>query len=185
MRISWKIEGFALICVVITATYSCHLKPVKNSMDISDFIEKKDDLERFVNENFNRIEYEEPFSPLPGKRVKLVNNTDSLKFCTMSIQQCWVKKVDNLYAFFIIIKTSAEIEKRISNRYGKWETKAEISIQNERIGGDLFSWNAGQVKIDVSSYINILHDPRYEMCDLIVCRNMTYTQLLEVSDAEK
>lgn len=154
-------------------------------MDISDFIEKKDDWDKFINENFDSVEYEEPFSPLPFYRINLVNKTEFLKFCTMDVQQCWVKKIDSLYAFFILIKRSAEIEKHISKRYGKWETRAEISIQGDPLGGDLFSWSAGQLKIDVSSYINMFQVSRYEMCDLVVCRNMTFGQLLERSDTGK
>jgi hypothetical protein len=60
-----------------------------------------------------------------------------------------------------------------------------ISIQGDPIGGGLFSWSAGQLKIDASSYINMFRVPRYEMCDLVVCRNMTYGQLLEKSNTEK
>lgn len=185
MRTSRVIVKFALLFVVSTAVYSCALKPIGKSMDISDFTEKTDDLEKFINENFDSVEYEEPFSPLPGDWVSLINKTESLKFCTMNVQQCWAKKIDTLYAFFILIKTSAEIEKHISERYGIWETRGEISIQNERLGGDLFSWNAGQVKIDVSSYFNIWQVPRYEMCDLVIYRNMSITQLQERSDTRK
>jgi hypothetical protein len=124
MRTSGGIRRFALIFIVSTAVYSCALKPTSKSMDISDFIEKKDDLAKFIKENFDTVEYEEPFSPIPFYRVNLVNKTESLKFCTMNVQQCWIKKSDTLYAFFILIKTSAEIEKHISKRYGKWESKA-------------------------------------------------------------
>lgn len=154
-------------------------------MDISDFIEKKDGLEQFITENFNYVEYEQSCNPLLFERVNLVNKTDSLRFCTMNIEQCWIKKIDTLYAFFILIKTSAEIEKHISRRYGIWETRTEISIQGDRLGGDLFSWSAGQLKIDVSSYFNVFRVPRYEMCNLVVCRNMTYGQLLEKPDTGK
>lgn len=181
MRTSQKIVRLSLLFVVSTAVYSYYLNPVGKSMDISDLIEKKGDIEKFIKENFDSVEYEEAWkNPLPFHRVNLVNKTDSLKFCTMNVQQCWVKKIDTLYAFFILIKTSAEIEKHISKRYGVWETKAEISIQGDPLGGDLISWSAGQLKIDLSSYFNTAQIPRYEMCDLVVCRNMTYAQLLEI-----
>ena len=103
----------------------------------------------------------------------------------MNVQQCWVKKIDTLYAFFIIIKTSAEIEKHISKRFGKWETTAEISAQGGRIGDDLFSWSAGQMEIDVSSFFNPIGVSKFEGCDLVICRNMTYRQLIERSDSGK
>jgi hypothetical protein len=170
---------FSLLFVVSTAVYSCTLKPPDKLMDIADFLEKKDDLDKFINEHFDSVQYEQGHNPLLYERINLINKTDSLKFCTMNVQQCWVKQIDSLYAFFILIKTSPEIEKYISRRYGIWETRAEISIQGDQLGGDLFSWSAGAFEIDVSTYFNVTQVPRYEMCDLVVCRNMTYQQLME------
>ena len=151
-------------------------------MDISDFLEKKVDLDKFINENFDSVEYDKLWGPLPFYQVNLVNKAESLKFCTMNVQQCWVKKIDTLYAFFILIKTSAEVEKHISDRYGKWENKGEISTQDGPIGGDLISWSAGEVKIDVSSYFNVHRVSRYEKCELVICRNMTFRQLMDIPE---
>jgi hypothetical protein len=184
MSISWKIAKFTPLFVASIAIYLCTLKPTRKSMDISDFLEKKGDLEKFINENFDSVEYDELRGPLLLYRVNFVNKKESLKFCTMSVQQCWVKKIDKLYAFFILIKTSAEVEKHISERYGKWEVKGEISTQDGPIGGDLFSWSAGQVKIDVSSYFNTFRVARYEKCELVICRNMTLSQLIDRSEEE-
>jgi hypothetical protein len=151
-------------------------------MDISDFVGKKDDLEKFINENFDSIEYEELWNPLLFYRVNFVNKTDLLTFCTMNVQQCWVKRVGKLYAFFILIKKSAEVEKHISERFGKWEVRGEISTNDGPMGDDLFSWTVGEVKIDASSYSNAFRVKRYEMCDLVICRNMTRAQLLDLPE---
>ena len=184
MGTSQKILKFALLFIVSTAVYSCALKPTVKSMDISDFIEKKDDLEKFINENFDSVEYKVPSNPLFFYRVNLINKTESLKFCTMNIQQCWVNKIDTLYGFFILIKTSAEIEKNISKIYGKWETRSEGNIDGHSLG-DEFSWSAGKLKIDVSSYSNPLGIPKYDMCKLVMCNKMTINQLLQKPHTEK
>ena len=174
-----KMMKFALIFIISGTNYSCALKTADRSMDISDVIERKNHLDDFITKNFENIYYEFPAKPLPFYSVHLINKTRSFEFCNMNIEQCWVKKIDTLYAFFILIKKSAEIEKHISQRYGKWETSAEIVSQNGIIDGDLFSWRVGDLKIDVSTYFNTSANPRYDECCLVVCRNMTHGQLSE------
>ena len=100
MSASQEIVRSALLFVVSTALYLCAFKPIDKSMDIADVIEKKNDLGKFINEHFDSVVYEEPFGPFPGNRVHLINKTDSFKFCTMNVQQCWVKKTRYLICFF-------------------------------------------------------------------------------------
>lgn len=179
MKTSWGTIRFTLLILLGTVIYSGILKPAVTSMDIADLIEKKGDLGRFIRMNFDSVEYVQFRTPLPFMQVNLVSHTDALTFCTMNVQQCWVKRVGVLYAFFMLIRRSDEIEKHISKRFGIWETRGGISIGGDPPDDEMISWNAGPVKIDVSQYINVLDVPKYEMCDLVVCGNMTYRQLLE------
>ena len=182
---SREIVRFALLFIVSTAVYSCGLKPTGKSMDISDFIENKYDLEKFINENFEDIEYQESSNPLLVFQVNRINKTESLKFCSMNVQQCWVKQIDTLYAFLFLLNDLLKLKSISPNDMVYGETRGEISIQDSCIGGDLFSWNTGQMEIDVSQFLNSFQVPRYEMRDLVVCRDMSITPLLERSDTRK
>jgi hypothetical protein len=171
-----------LLYTAIVIISSCTFKRINKSMDISEIVGKQEDLEDFIHHYFDSVEYDRVFSPILFFNVNFISKTDHLTFCKMNIQQCWVKKTNDLYAFFMVIKTSAEIEKNISLRYGKWDTKGSVSIQDVPLGGDLFTWNIGHISIDVSSYENMLRIPKYEACELVVCGNMTYRQLLDLPE---
>jgi len=175
-QISRRIVNLTLLSVAFLSPFSCTLNPAGKSMDISDFFGKKDEM-KFIDENFESIEYDSLRSPLLTYRVNFVNRIENLKFCGLTIQQCWVKKTGRLYAFFMIIKKSREVEKRISGRYGKWEVQGEISTQDGPLGGTLFMWSAGDIKIDLCTYFNTFRVPKYENCELVICRNMTLRQL--------
>lgn len=176
---------YALLVTGIAIIYSCIFKSTRKSMDISDFLENKDDIERFINENFTRFKDEELLSPLRIYQVNLINKTESLTFCTMDVQQCWIRKIDTLYAFFILIKTSADVEKHISERYGRWQMVSEIGTQDGRIGGNLFSWNADKMEINMTSFFNPLAVAKYEQCELVICSNLTFSYLINGSNSEK
>jgi hypothetical protein len=173
---------FTLLSIVGMTISSCTYKRLNQSMDISEIIGKRKQLESFIHGNFNSIEYNRNRSPILLYNVNFINKTDRLTFCNMNIQQCWVKKRGELYAFFMIIKTSADIERYISAKYGKWDTKGSISIADTPLGGDIITWSMGEVKIDVSSYPNAFNIPKYELCDLVICGNMTLKQLLDLPE---
>jgi hypothetical protein len=173
-RAAIKYFWLVVICMV---TFSCSFKHKTKSMDISDFIGRQSDLHSFIDGNFDPVEYEGFENPVHPFKVDFINRIGSLKFCTMPIQQCWVRKVDTLYAFFIIVKTTADVQKNISNRYGKYDISASITTQGVPVGGQIFMWHSEQLDIEVSSYFNTFKIPKYEKCDLIICRNMTRRQL--------
>jgi len=173
---------YALLYIIVMMISSCTFKRVNKSMDISEIVGKQEDLEGFVHHYFDSVEYDRVFSPILLFHVNFINKTDHLTFCKMNIQQCWAKRSNELYAFFMVIKTSAEVEKNISARYGKWDTKGSISIQDSPLGGDLIMWSKGDINIDVSSYQNTFRIPKYEACELVICGNMTSRQLLDLPE---
>jgi len=173
---------YALLYIIVVMISSCTFKRVNKSMDISEIAGRQEDLEDFIHHYFDSVEYDRVFSPILLYHVNFINKTDHLTFCKMNIQQCWVKKINDLYAFFMVIKTSAEVEKNISARYGKWDTKGSISIQDSPLGGDLIMWSKGDINIDVSSYQNTFRIPKYEACELVICGNMTSRQLLDLPE---
>jgi hypothetical protein len=179
---SLKIAKIPTLFFVSMATCSCTLESTGKSMDISDVIKKDSDLDRFIYENFDSVEYDTFQNPLLSYRVNFVNKTGPIRFCTMNIQQCWVKKAGRMYAFFMLIKKSAEVERHISDRYGKWEVRGDVSTKDGPIGNNLFMWTLGDVKIDISTYLNTFRDPRYEFCELVICRNMTHSQMMDMSE---
>lgn len=72
-------------------------------MEIADIIARQYDLSRFIHDNFDKVDYDDTTksvfqNPIFPYKVDFINRTDSLKFCNMSIQQCWLKKIDSLYA---------------------------------------------------------------------------------------
>ena len=173
---------YALLYIIVVMISSCTFKRVNKSMDISEIAGRQEDLEDFIHRYFDSVEYDRVLSPILLYHLNFINKTDHLTFCKMNIQQCWVKKINDLYAFFMVIKTSAEVEKNISARYGKWDTKGSISIQDSPLGGDLIMWSKGDINIDVSSYQNTFRIPKYEACELVICGNMTSRQLLDLPE---
>ena len=148
-------------------------------MNISDFIGRQNDLESFIDCNFDKVQYDGFEKPVYFYKVDFINKTPCLKFCTMSIQQCWVKKIDTSYTFFIIIKSTADVQKKISARYGRWDVSGFITTQGTPVGGSHFIWRREHVNISVESYINIFRIPKYEMCELVIFGNMKPNQLMD------
>lgn len=176
-----------LLCFGFTAAHaqsvdSSSFKRVAKSIDIADHIGTRDELERFLKENFDTIKQQEPLGALLFYKADLINKTGSLTFCKMHVQQCWVKKIDTLFAFFIAIKTAAGIEKNIASRYGPWKESAEISSDSGPMGGTMFFWRIGQLNIETSTFFTF--DPRFEMCDLVTCRTINLEQLIKGEDGK-
>src|SRR5579859_6856965 len=121
-------KKYILLYIIGMMFSSCTFKLVNKSMDISDIIDRREEVEDFVHRNFDSIEYDRLIKPILFHKINFINKTEHLTFCKMNVEQCWVKKSNDLYAFFMVIKTSAEVEKNISARYGKWDTKGSISV---------------------------------------------------------
>jgi len=151
-------------------------------MNISDFIGSQSDLDSFIDCNFNKVEYHGFESPIFLSNINFINKNDSLKFCMIGIQNCWVKRIDTCYAFFIVIKRTNDIRKNISAKYGGYDVAASATSEGTPIGNGIFIWRKRHLLIYLESYLNILKTPRYEMCDLIICGNMTFDQLSDMRE---
>jgi hypothetical protein len=142
------------------------------AIDIADFIGKQANLDSFIVCNFDKVDTAATglFSPTIYK-VDFINRTDSLKFCAMSIQQCWVKRVDSLYAFIIIVKRSAHAHTYISKVYGESDVSALVSGGGDiTIDDSIFIWRRGHLTIDLMPYYNISKLPKYDSCDEVILR---------------
>jgi hypothetical protein len=177
-----EIIKYALLAIVSIVIYSYNFKRQSNSMDISDVVGGKSNLDSFIDCNFDKVEYPGFESPIFLSNVNFINKNDSLKFCTMDIQQCWVKRIDTCFAFFIVIKRTNDIRKNISAKYGGYDVTAWATSEGTPIGTGIFIWRKRQLLIYLESYLNILKTPRYEMCDLIICGNMTFDQISDIRE---
>ena len=149
------------------------------SMDIADIMVNQRSLDSFIQSNFDKAGYGS-VNPLIYYKIDYVNRTDSLTFCSMSIVQCWVRRTDSLYAFFILVKRSANSRKNITEKYGSPTIMARIDTQGIPIGAGLFMWRKEQLNIELTTYFNTAGIPKYEMCDLIICGNSKRDQLLSI-----
>jgi len=158
-RTFYEVNIFAAI-IFSALFFSCISKHNNQSMEIADVIKGQYDLDRFIHDNFDKIDYGDTAksgfgNPTFPYKMDFINRTDSLKFCTMNIQQCWLKKINDLYAFFIIIKTTADVQKNISTVFGKCSASAMITSQGTSIGNGLFVWRREDLNIDQMSYFNL------------------------------
>jgi hypothetical protein len=151
-------------------------KEIGTSIEISDFIGRPNDLKSFIDSNFDSVVDDDFRNPMLPYRVDFISRTDSLKFCGMILQQCWVQKIDTLYSFFMIIKQTSDIKNHISGVYGNCNVAASVTAEGININDSLFLWRLGHVNIDQSRYYNVFRDPKFEECDLIIFGNMKFTQ---------
>jgi|SRR6185312_5178161 len=176
---NFKISATFAVCM-IPLTFACNQK--SKSMDISEILDRPGEIENFVRANFDRVEYDQVLSPVFPFKADFVNRVDSLKFCSMHIQQCWIKKVNTLFAFFMVVKRTSEIERNITSIYGKCDAVGSIYAEESPIVDSLFMWHRGNIYVETNSYYNFLRLPNCEMCDLIILRNMSRNQLSDRSE---
>ena len=153
-------------------------REVSTSMDISEYVDQPDDLETFIDSNFVTVKYDGFENPMYPFKVNFINRTDSLKFCAMNVQQCWVQRIDTFYSFFMIIKRTAVIKKRITSVFGNCSISASVTAEGIHIDDSLFIWSSGHINIDQNKYYNISRNPKFEECELIIFGNMRFKQLL-------
>jgi hypothetical protein len=177
-----KLMRHSLFLVIGLIICSCTFEHKSNSMDISNFIGGRSDIEYFIDSYFDKVEYDGFNNPIFPFKVNFINKEDSMKFCTMNIQQCWVQKIDTLYSFFIVIKRAADLQKNISAKYGRWNISGQVAAQGIPIGGGLAMWSKENLNITLRTYFNALQIPEYEMCDLVIIGNMKSSQLGLVSE---
>jgi len=180
-----KMVSYSIVFLCLLTSRSFAAQPadtirreVSTSMDISEHIDQPNDLKTFIDSYFDRTVYEGFNNPMLPFRVNFINRTDSLKFCGMTLQQCWVQKIDTLYSIFMIIKQTADVTKHITSVYGNCSGSASISAEGIHIDDSLFFWDLGYINIDQSKYYNITQNKKYEECELIVFRNMRRSQLI-------
>lgn len=153
-------------------------KVISTPMDISDYKGRLNDLQTFIDSNFFTVEYEGFENPMHPFKVGFINRTDSLKFCTMTVLQCWVQRIDTFYSFFMILKRSAAVKRHITSVYGNCDVSALVTAEGINMSDSLFMWRRGHLRIDEQPYYNISGIPKFEDCDLIIFGNMKFEQLL-------
>ncbi len=115
-------------------------------MDIATFTARQGERDSFISSNFSKVEYGLE-NPLRFYKVNFINRTDSLRFCTMNIKQCWVKKKNDLYEFFMLIKKTEDIEEHIAAVYGPCNASSVITTQGIPIGDGLLFWKKDHLNI--------------------------------------